>query len=101
MMSIPRRLALAGTGSLIASPAVGQARPRIVVVGAGVAGLAVSARLRALLPEAEIVVLDGRIRHLYQLGWTLVYAGVELLVYGDLGVTADWVARGVRLHSSP
>jgi len=47
---LPRRLALAGAGALLAAPAAGQARPRIMVVGASAAGLAMAVRLRALVP---------------------------------------------------
>lgn len=50
MAQIARRLAIAGASALLAAPPVGQARPRIVTVGAGAAGLAVAARLRSLVP---------------------------------------------------
>lgn len=48
----------------------------IVVVGAGAAGIAVSASLLERKPELSIAIIDPADIHYYQPGWTLVGAGV-------------------------
>lgn len=70
-------------------------RARIVIAGAGAAGLATAARLAARLDGAEITLLDRRREHLYQPGLTLVAAGLKPPGY-VLGETAAFVPRGVR-----
>ncbi|MBY0230148.1 MAG: protoporphyrinogen oxidase, partial [Gemmataceae bacterium] len=51
--------------------------PRIVIVGAGISGLAAAHRLQELRPEAEVVVLDaasrpgGKVLTLQRDGWTV------------------------------
>ncbi|MEQ8250955.1 MAG: FAD/NAD(P)-binding oxidoreductase [Oceanibaculum nanhaiense] len=49
---------------------------RIAIAGAGAAGLAVAAQLARRLDRAEITLIDDRITHLYQPGFTLVAAGL-------------------------
>lgn len=49
---------------------------KILVVGAGAAGLNVAGRLRRLSPELEVTVLDPAEFHYYQPLWTFVGAGV-------------------------
>ena len=51
-------------------------RARIVIAGAGAAGVAMASRLSKLLPNASITIVDARKEHLYQPGFTLVAAGV-------------------------
>ncbi len=68
--------ALAG---LAAGPAVAQtsdAKARIVIAGAGAAGLSLASRLRRGMPNATIAVIDARKEHHFQPGFTLVGAGV-------------------------
>lgn len=68
--------ALAG---LAAGPAVAQtsdAKARIVIAGAGAAGLSLASRLRRGMPNATITVIDARKEHHFQPGFTLVGAGV-------------------------
>ncbi len=48
----------------------------IVIVGAGAAGIATAASLRARDTELSIVLVDPADVHYYQPGWTLVGAGV-------------------------
>jgi sulfide:quinone oxidoreductase len=48
----------------------------IVVVGAGAAGIAVSASLLERSPKLSIAIIDPADIHYYQPGWTLVGAGV-------------------------
>jgi sulfide:quinone oxidoreductase len=48
----------------------------IVVVGAGAAGIAVSASLLQRSPNLSIAIIDPADIHYYQPGWTLVGAGV-------------------------
>lgn len=48
----------------------------IVVVGAGAAGIAVSASLLKRKPDLTIAIIDPADIHYYQPGWTLVGAGV-------------------------
>jgi sulfide:quinone oxidoreductase len=48
----------------------------IVVVGAGAAGIAVSASLLERKPDLSIAIIDPADIHYYQPGWTLVGAGV-------------------------
>lgn len=48
----------------------------IVVVGAGAAGIAVSASLLERNPKLSIAIIDPADIHYYQPGWTLVGAGV-------------------------
>ena len=70
---------LAGTGpfGLLSRPGYAQkTAARIVIVGAGAAGIALSARLRRALDGARITVIDRRETHLYQPGLTLVASGV-------------------------
>lgn len=59
------------------SQAIAQDRPaRIAIAGAGAAGLTVAALLSRRLGRAEITLIDDRITHLYQPGYTLVAAGL-------------------------
>lgn len=50
--------------------------PNILVVGAGIAGLAVTNRLSRQLPNATLTILDSRKTHYYQPGYTLLATGV-------------------------
>ncbi len=49
---------------------------RFVVAGGSVGGLTVAARLLRAMPEADVTVIEPNAEHHYQLGYTLVGAGV-------------------------
>ncbi|MGQ9367434.1 NAD(P)/FAD-dependent oxidoreductase [Azospirillum sp. ST 5-10] len=101
-------LTLAGAGAMtLAAPALARgAAPaprdavkttaRIVIAGAGAAGLATAARLAARLDGATIVLVDRRKEHLYQPGLTLVAAGLKPKGY-VVSTTAEYVPPGVEL----
>jgi sulfide:quinone oxidoreductase len=67
---------------------------KIVIAGAGAAGLATAARLAARLDGASITLIDGRKAHFYQPGFTLVAAGLKPESYA-VSTTAQFVPRGV------
>ena len=67
---------------------------RIVVAGAGAAGLATAARLRARLDGATITIIDGRKAHYYQPGFTLIASGLKPDSYST-STTGQFVPRGV------
>lgn len=69
---------------------------RIVVIGAGAAGTALSNRLAQRLSGATITVVDPRKEHLYQPGLSLVAAGLRPADY-VVSRTADWLDRNVAL----
>lgn len=50
---------------------------RIVIAGAGAAGLAAASRLAQQLSGAQITLVDARKEHYYQPGFTLVGAGIK------------------------
>ena len=81
-----------------ALPAPAQARTsaRIVIAGAGAAGLATAARLAATLQGAHITLIDPRQEHWYQPGFTLVAAGVKPQTY-PVSSTREYVPAGVGL----
>ncbi|MCC7017527.1 MAG: NAD(P)/FAD-dependent oxidoreductase [Rhodospirillales bacterium] len=71
------------------------ARVRVVIAGAGAAGLALAARLRRQLPRATISLIDGKRDHHFQPGFTLVAAGL----WSPADVTepnAHYIPRGVE-----
>ncbi|MBX3553101.1 MAG: NAD(P)/FAD-dependent oxidoreductase [Pseudolabrys sp.] len=90
--------ALGAAGSVSATHAVAQesaARARIVIAGAGAAGLALASRLRRQMPNATITLIDAKKAHHFQPGFTLVAAGL----WQPADVTernADYVPRGVE-----
>lgn len=105
--SIDRRRALlmlgaAGTaGAMLPTTAARAAdrtptKARIVIAGAGAAGLAAASRLAALLDGAQITLIDARKEHLYQPGFTLVGSGIKPMSYVTSS-TADYVPTGVEL----
>ncbi len=69
---------------------------RIVIAGAGAAGLATASRLAASLEGAKITLIDARREHLYQPGFTLVGAGIKPEGY-VVSTTAEYVPPGVEL----
>ncbi|WP_367065681.1 FAD/NAD(P)-binding oxidoreductase [Oryzisolibacter sp. LB2S] len=79
-----------------AAPARVKTQARIVIAGAGAAGLATAARLSAALEGASITLVDARREHFYQPGFTLVGAGIKPAGY-VVSNTADYVPAGVRL----
>ncbi len=89
-----------GGASALAVPAIPAApvstRARIVIAGAGAAGLAAASRLAAGLDGAGITLVDGREPHWYQPGFTLVAAGLKSEGY-VVSATTDYVPRGVDL----
>lgn len=96
------RLGAAG-GLLMAAPATGAAsapapkiatKARILIAGAGAAGLATAVRLAARLDGAAITILDRRSDHFYQPGFTLVAAGLKPEGY-VVSRTGDYLPPGV------
>ncbi|MFN3746996.1 MAG: NAD(P)/FAD-dependent oxidoreductase [Hyphomicrobiaceae bacterium] len=94
-------LAMAGAGLAagVAAPSLASAtkvatKARIVIAGAGAAGLTVANRLAAQLDGARITLLDARKAHYYQPGYTLVAAGLKPVGY-PVSRTREWVPSGV------
>lgn len=78
-----------------ASAQTSAARPRVVIAGAGAAGLALAARLRRQMENATVILIDAKKAHHFQPGFTLVAAGL----WQPRDVTeanADYVPRGVE-----
>ncbi|KPP87074.1 MAG: sulfide:quinone oxidoreductase [Rhodobacteraceae bacterium HLUCCA08] len=72
-----------------------QTNARIVILGAGAAGTALANRLVERLDGARITLVDGRQKHLYQPGLSLVAAGLKPADY-VVSDTAQWLPRGVE-----
>lgn len=68
---------------------------RIVVAGAGAAGLATAARLATRLSGAKITLVDARKEHYYQPGFTLVAGGLKPQGYVT-SRTADYIPSGIE-----
>lgn len=85
---------LLSSGQAQAAPRLRSAA-RIVIAGAGAAGLATAARLRERLEGATITLIDPRKAHYYQPGFTLVGAGIKPASYVTSG-TADYIPHGVE-----
>ena len=68
---------------------------RIVIAGAGAAGLSIASRLAARLESAQITLIDARIAHYYQPGFTLVASGVKPPAY-TVSKTADYLPANVK-----
>ena len=67
---------------------------KIVIIGAGAAGMALANRLVRRLDGAQITMIDPRPHHLYQPGLTLVAAGLKPASY-VVSENADWLPSGV------
>lgn len=94
------RLGAAGTGALLLPATAARAtdklasKARIVIAGAGAAGLAAASRLAEQLDGASITLVDGRKEHFYQPGYTLIGAGLKPASY-VVSTTAEYVPKGV------
>ncbi|HWT07980.1 MAG TPA: FAD/NAD(P)-binding oxidoreductase [Roseomonas sp.] len=102
-IALGRRGLLLGAAALAAGPASTArsshpvtSRARIVILGAGAAGLTTAARLVQRLDGAEITLVDRRREHYYQPGFTLVAAGLKAQDYVQ-SATRDYLPRGVSL----
>ena len=74
--AVPLALAAGGTLSSPQARASLKTNARIVIVGSGLAGLAVANRLARELDGAQITVVDRKEEHNYQPGYTLVATGI-------------------------
>lgn len=92
----------AGSGLLATAAAASSARAQvktkahIVIAGAGAAGLAAANRLASRLDGVKITLIDGRKRHLYQPGFTLIAAGLKPANY-SVSTTREWLPAGAEL----
>lgn len=84
--------ALAG-GRAAAAPV--DTKARIVIAGAGAAGLAAASRLAQRLNGATITLVDARKQHYYQPGFTLIAAGLKPPAY-SVSETGSYVPRSVQ-----
>ncbi len=89
----------AGTGLML--PKQGQAATqiagkgaKIVIAGAGAAGLSMASRLAQRLDGATITIIDGRKAHYYQPGFTLVAGGIKSKDYVT-STTAEYLPKSV------
>ncbi len=96
------KLGAAGTALAVAPVVSGgeaaatvRTNARIVIAGAGAAGLSMAAQLSERLDGATITMIDSRVRHYYQPGFTLVAAGLKNAGYA-VSRTADYVPRDVE-----
>lgn len=94
--------ALTSTAAWAAVPAQAQATDpatrtaaRIVIAGAGAAGLTAASRLATRLKGAKITVIDARKAHYYQPGFTLVASGIKPAGYVTTA-TSDYLPNGVE-----
>jgi len=71
-----------------------QTSAKIVIIGAGAAGMALANRLVRRLDGAQITMIDPRPNHLYQPGLTLVAAGLKPASY-VVSENSDWLPSGV------
>lgn len=67
---------------------------KIVIVGAGAAGLSMASRLVQRLDGADITIIDGRKAHYYQPGFTLVAGGIKPKDYVT-STTAEYLPKAV------
>ncbi|MDR2000302.1 MAG: NAD(P)/FAD-dependent oxidoreductase, partial [Zoogloeaceae bacterium] len=74
-------------------------KARIVIAGAGAAGLSTASRLLQRLDGAEIILIDSRAEHYYQPGFTLVAGGIKSKDY-VISRTSDALPKGVSLISA-
>jgi len=89
---------LAGAGLLSACsprPDRVQTSAHIVIAGAGAAGLTAASRLAQRLDGARITIIDPRVRHLYQPGFTLIAAGLQPARYA-VSNTGSYLPRDVN-----
>jgi sulfide:quinone oxidoreductase len=95
------RLGAAGGAGLLIAPSQAtqgatKSAARIVIAGAGAAGLTAASHLARQLDGAKITLVDARKEHFYQPGFTLVAAGIKPKDY-VIGTTRDYVPAGVEL----
>ena len=96
------KLGAARAGTLLLLPESASAAPkvktaaRIVIAGAGAAGLTAAAQLAQRLEGAQITLVDARKAHFYQPGFTLVAGGIKPASY-VVSSTRDYVPSGVEL----
>ncbi len=64
-------------------------KARIIIVGAGTAGMIAAARLRRSAPNAQIIMIAPNDKHLYQSGQLFVAAGIEKSGAIDIQKTAN------------
>jgi sulfide:quinone oxidoreductase len=104
LRGVDRRTFLCGSSALAIAAAAAShnaaaapvdTKARIVIAGGGAAGLTVASRLARRLNGAEIVMIEPRMEHNYQPGFTLVGAGIKPASYVKLA-TADFVPSGVQ-----
>ena len=84
MANIDRRKFLKLTATAAAATAVSNtyaapksgAKAKVVVIGAGAAGIDISARLLRMLESPDITIIDPAETHYYQPGFTLIAGGV-------------------------
>src|ERR1700751_1954836 len=58
VMQTTRRAFLGAAAALLATPAIAQAKPRVVVIGGGFGGAACARLLRRADPESEITLVE-------------------------------------------
>lgn len=73
-----------------------KSKARIVIAGAGAAGLTSASRLSDRLEGAEIILIDTRKEHYYQPGFTLMAGGIKPEGYST-STTAEYIPKGVKL----
>lgn len=94
--------ALAVGAAAAALPTASSAAPnrvktsaRIIIAGAGAAGLTAAARLSASLDGAKITIIDARMAHYYQPGFTLIGSGIKPAQY-VVSTTEEYVPSSVE-----
>ncbi|VDN99666.1 unnamed protein product [Rodentolepis nana] len=63
----------------LASLATSKTHYKVLITGGGTGGCSVAAKLRGVIPNGEIGVIEPEEHHYYQGAWTLVGAGIKKL----------------------